>query len=435
MKMFGTRNETSPVLVVGAGPAGLASAAALTASGREVIVLEARDRIGGRVATDRSFGPVPIELGGELLHGSTSSLWYLVAATGTETWAMGQAHERAPDGGWMPLGTGREHLGVPEDAPAPLPGEHAAGYLARLGFTRPQIPIGARMFDIDSEGLEQWSAALARDTGLLDGGTEGLGDDHHLAGGLDRLLAVLAENLDIRFGHRVERIGRTSDHVQVGVEVAGERQTFDAAQCVVTLPIGVLQSGSVVFEPALPPAKQRAIAGLGSGDATKLIYHLPHPVFPRGHAMLHDPALLPSDWWLASHAPDGSRPVGSGALTGQVVVGWATGDDARTLLDAGVDRALALGLESLRELTGDASLTPLAATSHDWRADPFAAGAYCYVPPGAEDAIPQLAAPTDGRIFWAGEATAEDPMTIHGALDSGWRAAEQLVGQTIAAPV
>lgn len=433
MSIFRSRRSTAPVLVIGAGAAGLAAAAALTAAGRDVVVLEARDRIGGRVATERSFAPVPVELGAELLHGSTISTWRLVEAAGIGTWPLGLTHERASDGGWVLSGAGREHLGVAADAPAPAPGEDVASYLERSGFTPPDVPIGARMFDIDSEGLERWSATLALESGLLAAGRDHLGDDHHLDGGYDQLLAVLAGDLDIRLGHRVVRIVRTASGVQVTVEVGGERHTLTADQCVVTLPIGVLRSGTVHFEPPLPPAKQRAIDGLGSGDAIKLVYHLPHPVFPSGHATLHDPGLLPSSWWVATRGLPGVR--GAGSLADEIVVGWATGDDARVLLDAGLGDALAMGLSTLRELTGHPALEPLAATSYDWRSDPFAAGAYSYVPPGAEDAYEQLAAPTDGRIFWAGEATnPEDPMTVHGALDSGWRAAEQLTGRSIAIP-
>jgi monoamine oxidase len=399
----------------------------LTVAGRETIVLEARQRIGGRIATDRGFASVPVELGAEFLHGSTIVTWALVATTGAQTWPAGTPHERTPDGRWVPIGQRHDHLGIAEDAPPPREDEDAANYLRRSGFVAPHLPTKARLFDADSEGLHRWSATLLDEAGLLSAGAS-TADDHHLAGGYDELLAPLADDLDIRLGHEVVRIGRSGSGVEVVCEVGGDRHTLSTDACVITLPIGVLQAGVVDVDPPLPPAKQRAIAALGSGDAIKLLYHLPHPAFPAELTMVDDRSLLPSVWWVAARSP--KNPV-----RGEVVVGWATGEGARRLLDAGSLAALQTGLTALRELVGDTDLTPIDAVSYDWRADAFARGAYSYAPPGAELAYEALAEPTDGCLFWAGEATnAADPMTVHGAVDSGWRAAEQIVGHGIAMP-
>jgi monoamine oxidase len=111
-----------------------------------------------------------------------------------------------------------------------------------------------------------------------------------------------------------------------------------------------------------------------------------------------------------------------------VAVGWGAGDSARKLLAMEYDDALAAGLETLRKVAGKPGLTPVRRIVHNWAGDPYARGAYSFVPRGSTASVyDALAAPTADKLFWAGEATyGKDPATVHGAYESGLRAAAEV---------
>jgi monoamine oxidase len=203
------------------------------------------------------------------------------------------------------------------------------------------------------------------------------------------------------------------------------------------LPAAILKSGAVQFHPALP-AKQRALEQIETGQVFKIVLRFRQAFWeqaeflserrPRGRGaangggasvnFLHAPGAEVPTWWTA-------QPV-----RGPVLTGWVGGVRAETLLSEDPASRLERSLVALSDIMAvprrelEEQLDAWAA--HDWRADPFARGAYSYIGVGGTGAPRTLGRPVDGTLFFAGEATTPDQMgTVAGALASGRRAARE----------
>ncbi len=428
------------VLVLGAGAAGLACAAVLRRAGRRVLVLEARDRIGGRVWTDRGFAPHPVEFGAEFVHGERASTWPAIEAAGLATaeWpkrdeSLVHAEPGGPLGGWVGMARLRAADAAFDRTRSMDVGDASAGaneslaaYLERIGLDARQRRFVARSFaNACGDAPERLCAAEVL-AGLADD-RDG-GRDFRVVDGYDRLLAVLAAGLDVRLGAEVRRVvwapaeahatARTGGTSGVRIELADGR-ALTAPLAVVTLPVGVLQGGDVVFEPALAPRTRDALVGLAMGPVLKLVYRLRRPPVddPEVQA-LYAAGRVPM-WW----SPSAGRPLEPG--TGPVWTGFVSGPVATELAALSERDALARALAQLgREL--DRPLEASAGRVVNWPLDPFARGGYSVVRPGHVGARAALAEPTP-PLLWAGEATARPgaAATVHGAWESGERAAAE----------
>ncbi|MDE3722494.1 NAD(P)/FAD-dependent oxidoreductase [Nocardiopsis sp. N85] len=376
------------VAVVGAGPAGLAAARNLFDHGLRVVVLEARDRVGGQVFTDRTFAPVPVESGAGLIHGADVSTWELVEETGARTERMRADWSEAP---------------AIDVSRAPRGDEDAATYLRGLGVPEEDWPPVA----IDGEPLERWSARWIHATGVFDWWSAPR-EDFRVVDGYDRLLEPLAAGPRIMLRSPARMIRRGPAGVEIGV--AGRSTPVRARRCVVALPIGVLRSGTVRFEPGLPPGHREAVAALTATDAVKLLYRFDRPVMPTDRDSLGGDGFV---FWSVSREPE-------------VVTVWTAGDGARDLLAREPADRFAEGLRALSGALGGPPPAPVGRTTHDWTADVFSRGAYLHVPPGAHDAPATLAASVDRTLFFAGEAVTGEN-TVDGAYDSGYAVGDDLL--------
>lgn len=261
------------VIVVGAGVAGLAAAKRLAEEGQRAIVLEARARIGGRVHTDRGFGPYPVERGAELLHGLHSPSRRLAEAAGlTVTPALSMWHGRVAD-------RGRVRRLVPWLLPA------AVQY---AGLVRAIRSLGAAKADpsmsdlLRSRGagrrLRRMAAVVANDActdldrlssqyvaRVLANGEE-TGRDGRVEEGFDRLVEHLAVGCTIVRKAPVTAVNWSPEGVRV--EADGR---YTARRAIVTVPLGVLKAGIIRFDPSLPEGKERAIAGLDMHPGMKVV--------------------------------------------------------------------------------------------------------------------------------------------------------------------
>jgi monoamine oxidase len=406
------------ILVIGAGAAGLAAARALADAGRHVAVLEARERIGGRVWTDHGFGPIPVECGAEFIHGQRAGTWAWLRRAGLRAepftrWsgrriALGDGRLA---GSWLLRARPdlRRVFTLEQQLEAYRgPDCSLADWLAMQGYS----PLARHIADVRLAHSNCATPAtisvaeLAHELRLDDKGP----GDFHILDGYDRVLATIAAGLDIRLATPVETI-RWGER---GVEVITSQGPLAARSAVVTLPLAVLKAGAVRFDPPLPEAKRHAIEALAMAPAMKLHLRFAEPFWP------HDMTFLTADqpvavWWTL-------RP-GVPLLTG-----FLTGPRAARLAHYGADGAIERGLAQLDALFGGAaSRLFVAGQLINWAADPWARGGYSSVPPGAHGQRAALAAPL-GALHFAGEATVfeDNPATVHGALHSGERAAAEI---------
>ena len=389
--------------VIGAGFAGLVAADELQRGGAEVVVLEARDRVGGRVWSRRLDNGAVVEMGAEFLLPGNTAIRALAERLGLGLWDKGMRYgRREPRGG---MGVTAQEL---DDA------VQAAG--RALAVTPPELSASRFLDELDAapgarEALlarvEISSANTADTVAARDiGGIAHIDDDPapSIAGGNQGIALKLAEGLDVRLGSPVERIAWRSD----GVRLSAAGAELEADACVVTVPATVLDR--IAFEPALPAALTGAFASVRYGDAAKLFVPVRTAAAPS--AVM---AVAERYWtWTATGAGDEPQPV---------VSAFAGSAPALERLEVahGPQRWLA-SLERLRpelELDGDGVLLST------WADDPWVGAAYSTSP------APELAKLSEraiGPLAFAGEHLGGAfAALMEGAIRSGRAAAEALL--------
>lgn len=412
-------------LIIGAGMAGIAAARELMSDNKRPIILEARDRIGGRIYTDHNFADHPVECGAEFLHGEHVPTWKYVHRLGLKTihWKrQDDALVRMADGSQLTMSEARRRdpefditrtWDIPLDQ-IPPEDESFENYLRRIEFTEAQLQYVRRAY---SNAMSESMQFVSAQGTIENMNRDEMGfEDHRIVEGYDVLMDFLAENLDIRLDTTVTVIDWSGDDIQIKT-ASGE--TFTATQVIITLPVGVLKSNRIRFVPELPESKLAALEKLTMGPAIKMLYKFPEPILPNNMSAIYS-ANNPPMWWSPSYQRD---------TTTQVWTAFATGDWARELLKNGEESALNQGLETLRSELNNASITPTAMKIINWGDDPYACGGYSAALVGGAKVRSQLALPIDNKLFWAGEATAPNNLTatVHGAYLTGKRAAAEIL--------
>ncbi len=422
------------VIIIGGGAAGLAAASRLAAAGLRVILLEARDRLGGRIHTLHAGWPLPVEAGPEFLHGDAPEMQQAVDAARAITEELPDNHWRATAG--KPRLT--ESEGVWADVYRRLQ-NYAGPDLTFDDFLTQQCghlaPV-ARQQAIDyAEGFNaadanQLSVDWLRQTEaeLGAGSDEGI---RRLTSGYDGIVQTLladSTQIDLRLQSRVKAVRWRAGAVDVCFSSPGGDEHVVTADCaIITLPLGVLQAeplqGGIAFQPELPE-KRRAASRLRMGAVVKAVLWFREPFWMKlgidARGFLHLSGQSFGAWW----------PLGDSPL----LTGWSGGRRAWNLSDQSDEAILATAIENLAQGLATSVQTVRAQLVKNeifnWQRDPFSRGAYSYPAVGGAAAGQQLALPVENTLFFAGEATeVVYAATVSGAIRSGYRAADEVLAR------
>ncbi|KAF6134077.1 hypothetical protein GIB67_005087 [Kingdonia uniflora] len=441
--------NTANVIIVGAGLAGLAAARHLLSFGFKVVIIEGRNRPGGRVRTKKMMGSNGVvaaaDLGGSVLTGINGNpLGVLARQLG---FPLHKVRDICPL--YLPDGTA-----VNSDTDSRIEGsfnrlldkvcslrhtvlEEVKGVDVSLGsaieaFRRVYKVAGEpqerMLLDWHLANLEYANASTLSDLSMAfwdqDDPYEMGGDHCFIPGGNVRFVRALAEDLPIFYDQTVERIQYGVD----GVMVYAGGQVYRGDMVLCTVPLGVLKSGSIEFVPELPQPKLEAIQRMGFGLLNKV-------------AM-----LFPYDFWgggidTFGHLTEDSSKRGefflfysySSVSGGPLLVALVAGESAVKFESMPPVDAVGKVLDILRGIFAPKGIevpNPVQVVCTRWGKDKFTYGSYSYVAVGASGDDYDLLAESvgDGRVFFAGEATNRQyPATMHGAFLSGLREAANML--------
>jgi monoamine oxidase len=438
------------LIVVGAGAAGLSAAVQVARAGFCVVILEARDRIGGRMFTLRDpVWQVPIELGAEFIHGLPPEIWkplkrhqVEIAEVTGEPWCSAKSR------------LSRCSFFSSVDSILEKMNKRGAdkSFLSFLDHHFPPIANSKRQ-EARRRALSYVTGFNAADPNRIGvrGLVQSMRAEEKIEGdrafrsknGYEDILNILRQELietgtSVRTETVVDSIAWAKGQVEVMAHRGGKSFKFSAKRVLVTLPLGVLQAstqdlGAVRFAPPLPRKKLEALSRLEMGKVLRMtlrfrsrFWDAIRPVRDRNKTLSDMSYLFSQDDWFPTwwtKMPE--RP--------PIITGWAPALCAERLSGKSSSFVIEHALRTLGAAlkTGSDKLESLldAAYFHDWQTDPFSRGAYSYGMVESEGAQRELARSLENAVFFAGEATDTTGHngTVHGAIASGHRAASQVL--------
>lgn len=426
------------VIVIGAGISGIAAARALQNASFKVVVLESRDRLGGRIHTDYTFG-CPIDMGASWLHGvcNENSLAPLIRSLGLPLYRTSGDNSVLYDHDLESYVLfDKNGSQIPQQLVIEV-GETFKRILKETEKVRDENSVDMSVLeaisivfernpDLRQHGLahevlqwyicrmEAWFAADADMISLKNWDDEQVLTGGHglMVQGYYPVIQALAKDIDIRLNHRVTSISNWGMGVMLNVE--GGR-TFVADAVIITVPLGVLKSNLIKFKPKLPAWKVDAISDLGVGNENKIALHFDTVFWPNVELLgTVAPTSYACGYFLNLHKATGQP----------VLVYMAAGRFAYDIEKLSDKDAANFVMSQLKKMFPDAT-EPTQYLVSRWGTDPNSLGSYSYDLVGKPtDLYEKLRAPV-GNLFFGGEAVSMDHTgSVHGAYTAGVLAAE-----------
>jgi monoamine oxidase len=418
------------VIIIGAGIAGIIAGNELIKQGVKVLVLEGRERIGGRIWTDTRWN-TPIDLGAGWIHGSQGNPLVKLAQDfqvstvdfdfddSVVYTANGEEFSNEEVEYYEELF--EEFLNSINDLRSQRDDENKQDISLQQVIDKilededlDQEEIEILNFLLNTSIEHEYAASL-KDLSLYywDQG-EGFGDDNLiLPQGYNQLLNPLAKDLDIKLNQIVEKIEWNQN-----IKITTNQGIFKSKYAIITLPLGVLKSGKVEFSPSLPDEKQEAIQRLGMGVLNKVLLKFPQVFWDDTQAFNY----------ISSNSGEWGEWINLDAIVKQpILLGFNAADFGIKLEQYSDGEIIKKGMEVLKTIYGNIP-EPIDSIITRWHQDPFSYGSYSSLKLGATpDDYDKLAQPVTNKLFFAGEATEKNySATVHGALLSGKRAAKQV---------
>jgi monoamine oxidase len=427
--MASSTKTSVDVAIIGGGIAGLTAARRLHVTGHDVLVLEARHRLGGRIETSMEWG-IPLDLGAAFLHGADAMNPLLPQLREAGVDLIDPEVDSAPvymESGGRRLGdaeadrvdslaaaASRKIHRLARSAAADQSLEEAlTTIIAEVKTASPTVRRGvahalAAEFEI-VRGEDARSLALAH----INADMQLPGGDLMLRQGYGQVIENLARDLPVRLGFAVDHISRD----KTGVTIHSGAEQVHCRRAVIALPIGVMKSNAVAFDPPLPSGMRKALDRLGVGAVNKVLMRFPHRFWPDDGTIfgaLEDDRATASEYYALNH------------LDGEAVLVWfVKGEDSRRLDRMEEEPFRQEAIARLIATFGPNTPPPTQILRTRWTTDPFTAGSHAVLAPGSDPAdLDALSATIDGQLYFAGEATTSQFFgTTHGAYLTGMRAA------------
>ena len=443
--------QDTPVLIIGGGIAGLAAAYKLGCAGLPVLLLEARDRLGGRIFTQRIPGSdTPIELGAEFIHGLSPEIWEPLQERGCEITEVEGQPWCVSKQGLSPC----EFFSQVDSILNEMDGSSAdEPFLAFLERRFPNPTNDPQLQEAKQRALGYISGFNAADPGLVGVHwlARGMQAEESVEGdrafrsknGYEDLLGIFRQriseyNVTVRTETVVENVTWKPGQAEVAAHGPDGQSVFTSTRVLVTLPLALLKAlvgelGVVQFNPPLPKPKIESLDKLEMGKVIRISLRFRHRFWDASSPSADNTKTLSNMSFLFSQ--DEWFPTWWTTMPQKspVITGWAPFRSAERLSGSNHSLVVQHSLHTLGGLLGvnwqklESWLD--GAYFHDWQSDPFSRGAYSYGKVGADEALETLGLPFENTIFFAGEATDTSGHngTVHGAIASGYRAAGEIL--------